>query len=190
MLKVDLGGLVVTLTNRGNCLTRWFVICLGLWVGIPHDQVVRSEDNVMTVDDLVRMTGPQLDALYAAGTVPPIPNGRVTGRAIYYPGTKLTVPMSVGARLVWQGKIFDSAAASAKNRFFGVRSVPGQLYEGESWKDGGAALILDYEKTSRIYANYRDEIRQIGPGLYLGLMYDRRTSPVTLKMYFALQEQN
>ncbi len=46
-------------------------------------------------------------------------------------------------------------------------------------------MILDYEGTSRIYGNYRDEIRQVAPGLYLGLMYDRTTAPVTLKMYFA-----
>jgi len=149
-----------------------------------------AQGPAMTINDLVRMTGPQLDALYASATVPPIPDGRVRGRAIYYPGTKLAVPMSRGARVVWQGKVFDRASATAMNKFFGVRSVPGKLYQGESWRDGAPALILDYRETSRIYANYRDEIRQIGPGLYLGLMHDRRTSPPKLKMYFALEDRN
>ena len=144
----------------------------------------------MTIDDLVKKTGPELDALYQAGTVPPIPQGRVRGRAIYYPGTKLAAPMAAGARVVWQGKIFDATNATAINKFFGVRSVPGKLYQGTSWFDGAPSLILDYQDTSRIYKNYRDEIRQIGPGLYLGLMHDRRTNPPNLKMYFALEEAN
>ena len=57
----------------------------------------------------------------------------------------------------------------------------------ESWRDGGPALILDYSQTSLLYAPYRDEIRQIAPGLYLGLMFDRNTCPPKLKMYFALE---
>ena len=38
-----------------------------------------------------------------------------------------------------------------------------------------------------VYKNYRDEIRQVGPGLYLGLMYDRTTAPPKTVMYFALE---
>ena len=165
---------------------RFGLACFGVVV-LLHAEA-RGQAPAMTIDDLVRMTGPQLDALYASGTVPPIPEGRVQGRAIYYPGTMLASPMSRGARLVWQGKVFDSANATAVNKFFGIRSVPGRLYQGESWKDGAPSLILDYQGTSRIYANYRDEIRQVAPGLYLGLMHDRRTAPPTLKMYFALKK--
>ncbi len=167
---------------------RFGLACFGVLLFVSTD--TRAQGPAMTIDDLVRMTGPQLDALYASGTVPPIPDGRVRGRAIYYPGTKLAVPMSRGAQLVWQGKVFDRANATAVNKFFGVRSVPGKLYQGQSWKDGAPALILDYQETSKVYANYRDEIRQVGPGLYLGLMHDRRTAPPTLKMYFALEERD
>lgn len=147
-----------------------------------------AQGPAMTLDDLVRMSAPQLDALYSGGTAPPIPDGRVRGRAIYFPGTKLAVPVSRGARLVWQGKVFDRANARAVNKFFGVRSVPGKLYQGASWRDGAPALILDYQETSRVYRDNRDEIRQIGPGLYLGLMYARTSPQPTFKMYFALDE--
>ena len=165
---------------------RFGLTCFG--VLLLATAFARAQGTVMTIDDLVRKTAPELDALYASGTVPPIPEGRVSGRAIYYPGTNLAVPMSRGARLVWQGKVFDSANATAVNKFFGIRTVPGRLYQGVSWLDGAPALILDYQGTSRIYANYRDEIRQVGPGLYLGLMHDRRASPPKLKMYFALEQ--
>ena len=92
---------------------------------------------------------------------------------------------SNAAKLAWQGKVFDPESSTATNRFFGVRAIKGNVYAGPSWLDGNPSMILDYEGTSKIYGNYRDEIRQVAPGLYLGLMYDRTTSPPAFKMYFA-----
>ena len=76
---------------------------------------------------------------------------------------------------MWQGKVFEPGQTSAVNRFFGMRLVRAQVYQGPSWLDGQPSLILDYSQTSRVYANNRDEIRQVAPGLFLGLMYDRTT---------------
>jgi hypothetical protein len=50
-------------------------------------------------------------------------------------------------------------------------------------------LILDYSRTSRVYAQYRDEIRQVGPGLYLGVMHARTAPQPTFKTYFALADR-
>lgn len=58
---------------------------------------------------------------------------------------------------------------------------------GESWPDGGAALILDDSRTSFLYRLDRDEIRQVAPGLFLGLMYERTCPRPTFKMYFVLE---
>ena len=93
----------------------------------------------------------------------------------------------MGTRLVWQGKIIEPGQTTAVNRFFGMRIIRGQLYQGPSWLDGAPSLVLDYSQTSRIYAGNRDEIRQVAPGLFLGLMYDRTTSPPGLSMYFVLE---
>ena len=71
--------------------------------------------------------------------------------------------------------MFEPGEATAVNRFFGMRMIRGQLYEGPSWLDGRPSLVLDYSQTSRIYADNRDEIRQVAPGLFLGLMYNRTT---------------
>ena len=90
-------------------------------------------------------------------------------------------------RLVWQGKILRPGEGRAVNRFFGVPSVPGRLYQGSSWVDGRPALILDYAGTSWVYRNNRDEIRQVAPGVYLGLMFDRTTVPPRRTMIFALE---
>ena len=73
------------------------------------------------------------------------------------------------------------------NKFLGVRFIEGNLGYGPSWMDGRPATILDYSETSHLYANYRDEIRQVGPRIFLGAMYSRTTPEPTFMMYFALQ---
>lgn len=95
--------------------------------------------------------------------------------------------MAAGARLIWQGKVIDPSGSVAVNRFFGVPSIKGRLYQAESWLDGGPSLILDYAQTSRVYARNRDEIRCIAPGLYLGLMYSRTDAQPVLSTYFVLE---
>ena len=141
----------------------------------------------LTMKQLIRMSPCELEQLYAQGIMAPIPAGKIRGQALLNPGTKLAVPTSRGSRLVWQGKIFNADGQTAVNRFFGVRLIKANVYQAESWRDGRPALILDYSQTSLLYAPYRDEIRQIAPGLFLGLMFDRSTCPAKLKMYFALE---
>jgi hypothetical protein len=148
-----------------------------------------AAEPAISVSSLIQMSGPELDALYRQGASVGLPPGRVRGTALLAPGTRRNGAMATGTRLVWQGKIIDPANAVATNRFFGVPVVRAQLYEGPSWLDGSPALILDYSRTSRVYARNRDEIRQIAPGLYLGLMYARGTPQPSLKMYFVLQTE-
>lgn len=147
----------------------------------------RAQAPALTARDLVNMSGPELDALYRGGAAVGLPSGRLRGTALPAPGARANGLMSTGARLIWQGKTVDSSGQLATNRFFGLPMIQGQLYLGESWLDGGPALILDYADTSRLYARNRDEIRQIAPGLYLGLMYGRTQPHPTLRLYFALE---
>lgn len=141
---------------------------------------------VRTLDDLVRLDPAALEALYRQSPPAPIPSGPVTGRPVIRPGSMVAVPASKAGRAVWQGKIFDPSTSTAINRFFGVRTIEGELYYAESWLDGGPALILDYERTSRVYGRYRDELREVAPGIILGLMYDRRPPCPKRTRFFAL----
>jgi hypothetical protein len=143
----------------------------------------------VTLEQLLQMSPAQLDAIYRQGTAVAIPEGRIRGTAILSPGTRRTRALSRGARLMWQGKVVEPGQTTAVNRFFGMRVVRGQVYQGPSWMDGQTSLVLDYSQTSMVYANNRDEIRQVAPGLFLGLMYDRTTAPPGLVMYFALESQ-
>ena len=161
----------------------------GLCMGVDPWTPAGAQTPTVSVDQLLRMSGPELDALYRQGSVAGIPPGRVRGTAILAPGTRRNEAMARGTRLVWQGKVFDPAESAAVNRFFGLPIVRAQVYQEQSWLDGAPTLVLDYSRTSRIYAQNRDEIRQIAPGLLLGLMYARTTPEPTLRMYFVLEVQ-
>ncbi len=158
------------------------VVCGWLFLGL----VPSANAQPISTHDLVTLTPAQLDGLYRNGRAANLPVGWVKGQALVSPGTSLAPVASRGAGLVWQGKRFQ-ADGTARNRFFGLPIIQGKLSQGTSWLDGQPALILDYAETSRLYRPYRDEIREVAPGVFLGLMHDRRTSPPTFVRYFALQ---
>ncbi len=141
----------------------------------------------LTAGRILQMSRPELDALFARGTATALPSGKVKGTPITAPGTNLGPARSKASRVFWQGKVIDAEHATAVNRFAGVKIVRGQLQWGSSWMDGAPALLLDYQATSLVYAKYRDEIRQVGPGLYLGRMYARTSPQPTFVMDFVLE---
>ena len=144
----------------------------------------------VTADTLVRMGPAELDQLYRNSGPGLQPRGRVRGIPIVSPGSPIAPTLSRGARVIWQGKVFRDDGRTAVNRFFGIQAVQGNLYYGTSWVDGGSSLILDYQQTSFVYGRYRDEIRQVGPNLYLGVMHTRTEPVPTFTRYFAFQVGN
>ena len=162
---------------------RLAVACLVavILVGLPSSGTAQ----IQSARDLVSLTPEQLTALYQSGTAIAPPQGWLPGQALVQPGSRLGAVASRGAGLVWQGKRI-AADGTARNRFFGLPMIKGQLAQGSSWLDGQPTILLDYSQTSRLYRPYRDEIRQVAPGVFLGLMYDRRTSPATFVRFFAL----
>jgi hypothetical protein len=120
------------------------------------------------------MSEKQLDDLFSASRAGDIPNGEADGTAIAASGTAFSPEIaSVINIFTWQGKTFDAAHGTLTNRIssFGVNAIIAQVYKGESWFDNKECIVLDYSKTSLVAKHVRDEIRQIGPGAYLGLVY-------------------
>jgi len=176
----------------GRAALVWISLTMTAATAGEHAPVFPSPQDVPvgrvgTLDELVRMSRCELDRLYRLGRPGPLPEGKVRGRVILFPGTALARPTSRFSRLLWQGKVIDGAHGMASNKFLGVKFIKGNLGYGPSWMDGRPATILDYSETSHLYANYRDEIRQVGPGLFLGAMYSRKTPAPAFVMYFALQ---
>jgi hypothetical protein len=149
-----------------------------------HAQVIMPR---LSTDQLVRMPPEAIQQLYRQSAPGTVPIGAVRGVALPRPGSALAPSVSRVARVIWQGKIFDHHSATITNRFFGLRMIKGTVSTGPSWLDGGPATIIDYRGTSLLYAHYRDEIREVAPGLYLGLMYRRRCPQPKLRTYFVLE---
>jgi hypothetical protein len=134
--------------------------------------------------DLVRSSEQELDALYRESPPAPIPSGYLPGRAIKSPGSRFTAANARLTRLAWQGKVFRDDGTMVNRVFGAAKAIPADVYYGESLVDGKPSLILDYSH-SKLWPNVRDEIREVAPGLYLGVMFDGK--PVAKqKMYFTL----
>jgi hypothetical protein len=179
--------------GRSNANVAVAIFCglFTFWSGLTTAREAHAQSpaapGVLCLDQLLQMCPAQLDAVYRQGCVAGIAEGKIKGTALLATGTPHGPTLSHGARAIWQGKIFEPCQGTAVNRFFCLPIIRGQVYQGCSWHDGGPSLILDYGQTSWVYKNYRDEIRLVAPGLYLGLMYDRTTCPPKNVMYFALE---
>ena len=127
-----------------------------------------------TAAQLLTLTEAQLDDLFRQSAAGDIPNGDAHGTAIIAPGKKFTHEIaSVINIFAWQGKTFDAAHGTLVNRIsaFGVKAIVAEVYKGASLFDGKECIVLDYSKTSLLAKHVRDEIREISPGVYLGLVY-------------------
>jgi hypothetical protein len=90
------------------------------------------------------------------------------------PGTALAKPIAHLVRaLAWQGKVFDAERGELANSIllFRINAVRAKVLQGHSWLDGRPCIVLDYSQTSLLAPMVRDEIREIEPGLWLGLAY-------------------
>ncbi len=126
------------------------------------------------IPQLLAMSQAELDKLFTDSPTGEIPSGEAIGTAIVAPGTKYTQEIAtLISHFGWQGKNFDAARGVLRNRIlaFGLNAIVATIYKGNSWFDGKECIVLDYSETSLVAQWIRDEIRQIGPGMYLGKVY-------------------
>jgi hypothetical protein len=139
----------------------------------------------LDVNQLLQMTESQLDALFSTSLAGDIPNGEAQGTAIIAPGTKFSAELAEFISVFgWKGKTFDAKRGLLTNKisFFGLNAIIATVHKGPSLFDKKECIVLDYSETSLLATWLRDEIRNIGPGFYLGKVYGH-DSPL---MHFAL----
>jgi hypothetical protein len=137
----------------------------------------------LDVHDLLDMPADKLDDLFRASPPGEIPDGTV----LVAPGSSLSGPAANLVHLLaWQGKVFDRAKGELRNEVlpFGLKAVRAKVYKDESWLDGKEAIILDYSKTSLVAQWIRDEIREVAPRLYLGLVFWERAKILRFALKF------
>jgi hypothetical protein len=123
---------------------------------------------------LLQMSQKELDDLFSASQVGPIPDGEADGMAIIAPGKPYSQEIATLINyFAWQGKSFDSKTGFLKNRIgpFGLNAILAKVYKAPSWLDGKECIVLDYSETSFVAHWIRDEIRLMSAQSYLGKVY-------------------
>jgi hypothetical protein len=134
---------------------------------------------------LQTLTPDELDELFKRSPAGEIPDGEAEGTVLLASGTDLSGPVSQLIHFVgWKGKVFDRGRGELLNRIspLGFEAVRAKVYKDTSWFDDKETIVLDYSKTSLVAQWIRDEIREVSPGVYLGLVFWERSK----LLHFAL----
>ena len=140
----------------------------------------------LDVQGLLKMSREQLDELFTNSPAGEIPSGEMNGTVLIAPGTVCTNEIAQCLRLfAWQGKVFDPQKGRLKNRVsvLGIHAIAAKVSKGPSWHDNKECIVIDYSETSRLAHWVRDEMRLVGPQLYLGKVYWGKNP---LPIHFAL----
>lgn len=133
-----------------------------------------SPATTITEETLLGRTNDALDKLFRASPPGPIPDGDTRGTVLAWPGSRLAKPLALLVYLVaWQGKVLNRRDALLRNKItpLRLRLIKARLSYDASWVDEQSCILIDYSKTSLVARMVRDEIRLVGPGLYLGVVW-------------------
>jgi len=160
-------------------------VCL-LFPSLAFAEETTRPYSVRSADELVRMTECQLLELFRAAEPGPKPEGYTPGTVISKPGSKTTVLKSkIIKKTFWQGKYFDGDVMT--NKMFGIKMSKGQLADETSWIDGRPVHAIEYPSNSLVFRKNRDEIREVAPGIYLGIMWNKDVCPPKIANWFVLE---
>ncbi len=124
--------------------------------------------------EFLKMSGDQLDEIFRNSAAGNIPQGEGAGVAIIAPGTEVSDEIAWFVNIfTWKGKVFDPVKGELRNKILplGHKAIVAKVYKDKSWFDQKECIVLDYSKTSLVAHYIRDEIREVSPGVYLGLVY-------------------
>ncbi|HWG43827.1 MAG TPA: hypothetical protein VN688_13705 [Gemmataceae bacterium] len=155
---------------------------------VVPEQPAPAASLALSLEQLACMNWGDLEQLYRQAGPGPIPTGYLRGRTIYCPDARFSSSQSKISKALWHGKHFCPEATLVNQWCLGIRAVRARICLGESWLDGQPSILMDYRGMSHvIWKDVRDEIREIAPGLYLGIMYRCKTGQPRMKMFFALE---
>jgi hypothetical protein len=122
----------------------------------------------------LKMSDEQLDNLFRDSPAGEIPDGEGEGTAIIKPGSSVSDDIARFVHLfTWKGKVFDRAKGALRNKILplGHKAIVAKVYKDKSWLDQKECIVLDYSQTSLVAKWIRDEIREVAPGIFLGVVY-------------------
>ncbi|MER6333749.1 hypothetical protein ABT298_31375 [Streptomyces sp. NPDC001034] len=128
----------------------------------------------LTETDLLKMGDAGLVELFRASPPGDIPKGPTEGTGIVrWGGSWVAQPLARLVRMtLWRGKVFDPEGyLSNRMTAFDVLAIVAQVYTGPSLMDDQDCIVIDYSKISLVARGVRDEIREVEPGLFLGVVW-------------------
>jgi hypothetical protein len=146
-----------------------------------------TEQRSAAASSLPSMKRGQLSDLFESGSVDAVPDGKARGTVLLGTGGVLGRAVAVFSHAVlWRGKVVDASRGRLQNLVgpLGTRAIAAAVYEGPSWHDGKPCIVLDYSKTSLVARMIRDEIREISPGTFLGLVFVGRVHVLDFALSF------
>jgi hypothetical protein len=165
---------------------KWFVLVFGLLPALgmvcglaPAPPEVCDGPGVCCLDSprwLRKLDPCDLLRMYGCADVGRFPVGYMRGGLLVmtdFPCPRLSVALS---GLAWKGK-HVGCDGTFINQFTGVRAIGSQAFIGPSWYDGKPTIVMQYPPKTPLFGNIRDEFREISPGLYLGLIFERCPCP-------------
>ena len=123
---------------------------------------------------LVRKTRSELARLFGSGRVGEIPDGHGRGTVLIGAGGVASrLAAAACYAIAWRGKVVNARQGLLKNIItpLNIAAIAAAVYKQESWVDGAPCIVLDYSKTSLVARRIRDEIREIAPGVFLGVVF-------------------
>ncbi len=140
---------------------------------------------------LVDETTGGLGELFGAGTAGAIPDGRGKGTVLLGTGGRAArAAAALCYALAWRGKVVNARQGRLRNILtpLGIQAIEAAVYKQASWYDGETCIVLDYSKTSLLARMIRDEIREISPGVFLGLVFWGRRHVLDFALDFRQQQ--
>lgn len=171
-------------------------------VAVPHHSEVRRDAaGPRSLDDLLACDVPTLERLYREAKAPAVDDlrGPLIGRMLPSPAANARVQdlMRALARLSffpWKGKTFaprDAQGGEGWNRVFTERNLWFRFTTALGPSRAGAfdAVHLNYDHPENPFfiRAIQDEVREVGPGLWLGQAYVVVRGRPWLALYFALE---
>jgi hypothetical protein len=160
----------------------------------------------VSLDDLAARTTGELETLYRAGTVPAsfdALDGAPTGRMLTVKKLergrlgRALGRLAASPSFVWGGKSFTSTSATSGTGINRIH-LPGLLGDqalfpfrtsvAPSDVDGAPTIVLDYDlpENPPWIRRVHDELREVGPGLFLGPAMVKGREGKTTVLWFAL----
>jgi hypothetical protein len=176
---------------------RLFVFSVVAVAAVPVVPTTQAQDGgveaqpparCLTLDNFLQWDPASLEALYRSLDAGSPPAGSFAGKASPEPGSRSGVRQSRRIGFVWKGKEFPGNDIMINRLPLGLKAIRADVYYGDSYLDGRPTIILDYANTSRLFATARDEMREVSPGLYLGITYVRECPGPKRAAFYVVQQ--